>query len=457
MKMDFNAPKPYVTPQFDDKDLVPLDPVLAQRMRRPIMAGAAVVGVFVVGLTLFAAVAKVDSAVVAPGIVRVEDNRKTIRHREGGTIKTINVKEGQHVRQNQVLLTFDEVQPRASTDVLQNQYDTLTAQLARFQAEATDQKTLVIPAELTARAASDPRVAGIIRDQEFLFTSRLQFFETQGAVLAQKLQQLETQISGVQAQVDAVRESDRLTREELAGYQTLYEKGYAPKTLILRYQRSLADLAGRKGQLIAEITRLREQIGETRLQITTLKEQRITQAAEGLRQMQTGLAEATPKLAAARQMLNAATVRSPADGYVLDLTQFTIGGVVAPGERLMSVVPANAPLIVTGRIKPQDVDVVKPGMKARVRLSAFNSRRTPPVDATVMTVSADQLVDEKTGEGYFRVDLKIPPQELVKLPKGDKLSPGMPAETMIVTGNRSILSYVISPLTDTIRDALRED
>ena len=173
--------------------------------------------------------------------------------------------------------------------------------------------------------------------------------------------------------------------------------------------------------------------------------------------MQTGLAEATPKLAAARQMLNAATVRSPADGYVLDLTQFTIGGVVAPGERLMSVVPANAPLIVTGRIKPQDVDVVKPGMKARVRLSAFNSRRTPPVDATVMTVSADQLVDEKTGEGYFRVDLKIPPQELVKLPKGDKLSPGMPAETMIVTGNRSILSYVVSPLTDTIRDALRED
>jgi HlyD family type I secretion membrane fusion protein len=356
-----------------------------------------------------------------------------------------------------VLLTFDEVQPRASTDVLQNQYDTLTAQLARFQAEATDQKTLVIPAELTARASNDPRVAGIIRDQEFLFTSRLQFFETQGAVLAQKLQQLETQISGVQAQVDAVRESDRLTREELAGYQTLYEKGYAPKTLILRYQRSLADLAGRKGQLIAEITRLREQIGETRLQITTLKEQRITQAAEGLRQMQTGLAEATPKLAAARQMLNAATVRSPADGYVLDLTQFTIGGVVAPGERLMSVVPANAPLIVTGRIKPQDVDVVKPGMKAKVRLSAFNARRTPPVDATVVTVSADQLADEKTGEGYFRVDLKIDPQELVKLPKGDKLTPGMPAETMIVTGNRSILSYVVSPLTDTIRDALRED
>lgn len=456
MKLDFNAPKPYVQPSFDDKDLVPLDPVLEQRLRKPIVQGAAVVGVFVVGLTLFSAVAKIDSAVVAPGMVRVEDNRKTVRHLQGGTVKAIHVREGQHVRQNQVLLTFDEVQPRAASDVLQNQYDSFLAQSVRFQAEATGQRALVFPPALTARQA-DPRVAGIIRDQEFLFTSRLSFFETQSAVLEQKLQQLETQISGVQAQVDAVKESDRLTREELAGYQTLYEKGYAPKTLILRYQRTLADLAGRRGSLLAEITRLREQMGETRLQSTTLKEQRISQAAEGLRQMQTGLAEVTPKLAAATQTLNAATVRSPADGYVLDLTQFTVGGVVGAGERLMSVVPANAPLIVSSRIKPQDIDTVHVGMKARVRLSAFNSRTAPPVDATVIQVSADQLVDEKTGEGYFRADLKIDPKELAKLPKGSKLSPGMPAETYIVTGNRSILSYIVSPLTDTIRDALRED
>ncbi|MET3527150.1 HlyD family type I secretion periplasmic adaptor subunit [Phenylobacterium koreense] len=456
MKMDFNAPKPYVPPSFGDKDLAPLDPVLEQRLKRPIRQGAIVVGVFVVGLTLFSAIAKIDSAVVAPGTVRVEDNRKTIRHREGGTVKEILVKEGQHVRQNQVLLTFDEIQPKASTDVLQNQYDSLLAQSTRFQAEVSGQTAMAFPQDLTSRT-TDPRVAGIIRDQELLFTSRLQFFETQSAVLSQKLQQLETQIGGVQVQVDSVNEQTKLIKEELAGFQTLYEKGYAPKTRILAYQRTLADLGGRKGSLVAEMTRLREQMGETRLQITNLKEQRISQAAEGLRQMQTGLAEVTPKLTAATQTLRAATVRSPADGYVLDLTQFTVGGVVGPGERLMSVVPADAPLLVTARIKPQDIDVVKEGMGARVRLSAFNARRTPPVDATVVTVSADQLVDEKTGEGYFRADLRIPPQELTKLPKGDKLSPGMPAEAMIVTGNRSILSYIVSPLTDTIRDALRED
>jgi HlyD family type I secretion membrane fusion protein len=457
MKLDFNAPRPYETPSFGDKDLVPLDGTMDRRIKRPIVVGSIVVGVFVVGLTLFAAIARIDSAVVAPGTVRVEDNRKTIRHREGGTVRAILVREGERVKQNQVLLTFDEVQPKSTTDVLQNQYDALLAQTARFQSEATSLQTVNFAPELTARAATDPRVAGIIRDQEFLFSTRYSFFETQGAVLNQKLQQLETQIGGVQAQVDAVKESDALTREELAGYQTLYEKGYAPKTLILRYKRTLADLTGRRGQLIAEITRLREQIGETRLQITTLREQRISQAAEGLRQMQTGLAEVTPKLTAARQTLNAATVRSPADGYVLDLTQFTVGGIVAPGERLMSVVPADAPLIVTARIRPQDIDSVHDGMQARVRLSAFNARTAPPVDAEVLTVSADQLVDEKTGVGYFRADLRIPPAELAKLPKGSKLTPGMPAEAMIVTGRRSILSYIVSPITDTIRDALRED
>lgn len=456
MKFELGPVKPYVTPAFSGSDLAPLDPELQRRVKRPMIMGSIVVAVFVVGLTLWAAVSPLDSAVVAPGTVRVEDNRKTVRHLQGGTVRAILAREGQHVKLNQVLLRFDDVQTRASVDVLQNQYDNMLAQTARLQAEATNQRVIVFPPELLARQ-SDPRVAGLIRDQQFLFATRLQFFETQGDVLGQRLQQVETQIGGVKAQIDALNESDRLTKEELAGYQTLYEKGYAPKTLILRYKRTLAEQAGRRGALLAETTRLREQIGETRLQINTQREERVSQAAEGLRQMQTGLSDIGPKLAAATQMLEASTVRSPADGYVLDLTQFTVGGVVAPGERLMSVVPANSPLLVTVRIKPQDTDIVKPGLKARVRLSAYNSQRVPPVDAEVINVSADQLTDERNGESYFRADVRIPPQELTKLPSGVKLRPGMPAEAMIVTGKRTVLSYIVSPLTDTIRDALRED
>ncbi|CAN5526715.1 HlyD family type I secretion periplasmic adaptor subunit [soil metagenome] len=455
MKHDLTPIDRYVAPSFSGADQA-LDPVLKRRLQRPMIVGGAVVGIFVVAMTLWAAVAPIRSAIMAPGIVRVEANRKLIRHREGGTVKAISVREGQHVAAGQALITMDDVQPRATVDVLQNQYDALSAQSARFEAEATGRRVLSFSPDLTNRM-SDPRVAGLIRDQQFLFVTRLQFFDSQADVLGQRQSQIESQIAGVQAQLDALEETVRLTKEELSGYQTLYEKGYAPKTLILRYERTLADLAGRRGALNAEITRLGQQKGETRLQLNSLRDQRVSQAAEGLRQMQSGQSDVSPRLTAARQVLDHTVVRSPVDGYVLDLTQSTIGGVVGSGELVMSVVPANAPLLITAKIKPADIDDVRVGMNAKVRLTAFNYRKVNPVEGEVIAVSADQLTDPKTGEGYFRADIRIPPSQLATLPKGAKLSPGMPAAVSIVTGTRTILSYVVSPLTDTIRDSLREE
>jgi HlyD family type I secretion membrane fusion protein len=445
-----------VRPSFDDGDTSALDPGLKARMRRPIVIGSWIVGVFVVAAFLFAAVAPIDAAVLAPGVIRVEANRKEVRHRDGGVVRRIMVREGQQVRLGQPLIALDDVQAKAYVDTLQNQYDSVLAQSARFQAEAAGRRLLTFPAELTARI-SDPRVAGLVRDQEFLFTSRLSFYDSQSDVLGQREQQLATQIGGVQAQLDSIDEQLRLTREELAGYQTLHEKGYAPKTLILRYERTLADLQGRRGSLISEINRLRQQMGETRLQLVTLRQERTSQAAEGVREMQTMLSDVGPKLTAARQVLERTVVRSPANGYVLSLSQHTIGGVVGAGELLMAVVPINEPLIVTARIKPTDIDDVRAGMRARVRLSAFNYRKVSPVEAEVMSVSADQLTDERTGEGYFMAEIRIPPKELAKLPKGSRITPGMPAEAMIVTGKRTILSYIVSPITDTVSDALREE
>ena len=455
MKMDLGPLKPYVGPAFRQGDQA-LDPVLKERMQRPMRVGAIIIAVFVVGLIGWAAVSPISSAVVSPGIVRVEANRKTIRHREGGTVRAINVHEGQRVKAGQVLMQLDDVQARAAVDVLQSQYDTALAQAARFKAESTGRGGIEFPAALTARIA-DPRVAGVIRDQQFLFTSRGQFLSSQADVLGQRLDQLKTQIEGTQAQIDALDVSVRLTNEELAGYQTLYEKGYAPKTVILRYERNLSDLAGRRGALIAESTRLRQQIGETRIQLNSIREERVSQAAEGVRQMESALSEVSPRLTAANQMLQGTRVKSPVDGYVLGLSQFTIGGVVGSGEHLMDIVPANAPLIVSARIKPEEIDNVKVGMTAQVRLTGLNANKVSPVDGKVMAVSADQIVDEKSGVGYMRVDIHISPSEISKLPKDAKLTPGMPAQVMIVTGKRTILSYVVSPLTDTVRDALREE
>ena len=455
MSRDVTPVKPYVTPVFSGPELA-LDSDQKRKLQQPMIIGGVVVAVFVVAITLWAAVTPIRSAILAPGLVRVEANRKVIQHQIGGTVKAIPVREGQRVALGQPLLLLDDVQARASVDVFQNQSDALMAQSARFEAEASGRRALAFPAGLAGRM-SDPRVAGLIQDQQLLFSTRLQFFDSQADVLNQRQSQIESQISGVQAQLDALEQNVRLTKEELAGYQTLYEKGYAPKTLILRYDRTLADLAGRRGALNAEITRLRQQKGETRLQLNSLRDQRVSEAAEGLRQMQSGLSDVSPRLTAASQVLTHSIVRSPADGFVLDLSQSTVGGVITPGQVLMNIVPANAPLIVTARIKPADIDDVRVGMQAQVRLTAFNFQKVSPVMGDVIAVSADQLSDAKTGEGYFRADIRIPPQELAKLPKGAKLSPGMPASVSIVTGTRTILSYVVSPLTDTIRDSLKED
>jgi HlyD family type I secretion membrane fusion protein len=441
-------------PRFDVSEPGP-DKVLDKRMWRPIIIGCVVVGVFVFGMLIWAGFSQISSATSAQAEIRVEASRKTLRHREGGVVSEILVREGQRVAAGATLLRFDSVQAAAAVDVLQNQHDAVLAQSARFTAESVGARTLVLPPELTERMA-DPRVAGLIRDQQLLFNSRLQFFLSQEAVLGQRIDQLATQMVGVQAQLDSVDEQIALTREELAGYQTLYEKGYAPKTLILRYERSLSELGGRRGALTSELNRLRQAQGEARLQLTTLRNQRITEAAEGLRQMQTQLSDLGPRLTAAKQVLDRTTVRSPVDGYVLNLTQFTVGGVVTPGELLMDVVPADAPLIVHARIPPQDIDSVTVGQRARVEIIPF-AQRSSPLEAKVTSVSADRLVDAQSGAAYFLAELRIDPADLGKLPEGATLTPGMPARAMIITGRRSVLDYMVSPLTDTFEGALREE
>lgn len=252
-------------------------------------------------------------------------------------------------------------------------------------------------------------------------------------------------------------EQKRLTEEELAGYRKLNEQGFAPKTLILRYERTLAELAGRQGQLTADIARLKQQMGETRLQLNSIRNQRESEAAEGLRDSQAKLADVVPRLTTARQTLDGTVVRSPVDGYVFNLTQFTVGGVVGAGEVMMDVVPSGTPLTVTALVKPEDVDEVHVGMKAKIKLTGLNQRFNDSLDATVSVVSADRMTNDKTGTAFYRVDLRIPPSELKKLKKGFKMTPGMPAMALIVTGERSVMGFLISPITQTLEDAFREE
>jgi HlyD family type I secretion membrane fusion protein len=470
MKLDLGPARPsYITPTFGTQDLEPLDAHLDRRLRRPMIMGSVVIGVLVIGLTLWASLTPLASGITAMGEVQVESNLKTLRHKEGGVVRQILVKEGDEVKADEPLLRLDDTEPKAMVDVLQNQADVVIAQGARAEAEATAKTAIVFPPELLSRM-NDPRVAQLVRDQQFLFTTRLQLFESQKQVLEQRIDQSQTQIDGDKAQIDSIQDQAKLTDEEMGGYKTLYAKGYAPKSLILRYERSMSEFEGRRGSLVADMARLRQQMGETRMQMTSLLNQRQSQAADDMRDAQSKLADVTPRLTSARQTLAATVVRSPVDGYVFNLTQFTPGGAVGAGEVLMQVVPSDAPLMVTAMVKPQDIASVHDGMNARVRITALNPRWHGPMDGKVVMVSPDKSSPSQSttrapgssqapdplASGFYRINVQIDPKQLTKLRPGERVTPGMPASVMLVSGKRTLMGFLVAPITDTFEHAFHE-
>ena len=450
----FTEDAPAPLPAFGTPASAPLSSQARARIRRPMLAGMAIIAICVVGLGLWASFAPIWSAVLVSGQIRVESNRQTLKSREGGVVRVINVREGQAVQAGQVLLQLDDTVPKAQVEVLTSQFDVAQMQRARFVAEATGLRSVAIPADLTARM-SDPRVAATVNNEMLLFTTRLQAVDGQEAILNQRLLQLESARSGLNLQDESNDEQMRLNDEELAGYQSLYERGFAPRTLILARQRTLAELGGRRGALLADITRNQQQAGETRLQLAQILEQRRSEAATGLRDAEARLSDTRPRLDAARASLAQTRVTAPVDGYVLNQTQFTIGGVAQAGEPLMDVVPSGAPLLVHVQIRPADIDEVRPGLTAQVTVTAFSRQNTPKLLGEVVTVSADALTNDQ-GVSYFTADIRIPPEELAKLPQGASLSPGMPVTASIRTGRRTIASYLLGPIGTMIGQSMRE-
>lgn len=448
-------PVPEGTPRFDPSGTAEPSAAIRLRLRRPILLGSLLVLVLVVGLLVWAAFFSIAGAVVAPGTVRVENNVKQLRYREGGVVRAILVREGQLVRAGQVLLRFDQVAPQANVDILQGQHDSLLAQVARFQAEAAGASDIRFPADLLARAG-DPGVATLLAGQRALFQARMILFRSQASVLRGQAAQLSTQIGGIRAQAVATDAQSGLIDDELKGVAALNRLGYAPRSRLLALQRDAAQLKGQRGSYTSDIGRATQAIGDVRLQIAQLDDKRETDAADGLRDAQDKLVDTTPKLRAAQQSLEQTTVRAPVTGYVFNLTQFTVGGVAQPGENLLQIVPAGQPLEITAMVRPSDIAEVHPGMKARVTLSAYNPRTTPQVDGTVETVGADAAVDEASKQTFYTIRVKVPANELARAGANVHLTPGMPAQVAVVTGSRTVMDYLLGPMTEAMRTAMRE-
>ena len=420
-----------------------------------ILFGLAIVLSMFGGLGAWAAMAELSGAVIGSGVIAVSNKRQTVQHLEGGIVADLLVRDNQVVEAGQLLVRLDDTRARANLRIIEGRLDLLYAQAARLRAEREGAPAMGIPIALIERM-SDATVSDIVEGQIELFKTRRSALNGETEILTQRTTQLNEQTQGIEAQQAAKVRQIELITEELEGLQQLFRQGYAPRTRILELEREAERLRGEAGEHIAEIARINTQIGETELQIIQLQRAREEQATEQLRETQAQVFDLEQRRVAAMDEMRRLEIHAPKAGSVVGLSVHTVGGVISPGQPVMDIVPQEDELIVEAQIAPQDIDKIAGGSVAVVRLSAFDLRTTPELNGTVLSMSADRLIDETTGMPYYLVRVRIPEIELARL-DGLSLLPGMPAEVFINTGQRSALSYLVKPLTDSLAHVFRED
>jgi HlyD family type I secretion membrane fusion protein len=404
---------------------------------------------------IWAATAPLDSAVVAPGVVSVEGNRKTVQHLEGGIVRSILVREGQKVKAGQVLFELDPTQVVAGRDIAENQLVRLLAQEARLTAERDGAKTIAFPPEVQARR-SDPGMALAISDEESQFTERRETIEGQVALLGTRRDTYRTEIEGIDQELAGMRQQGVYLDDEITGLKSLYEQDLVPKPRLLALQRERAALTGRIGRSIADRSKAQKGIAEASLQIRQVRQQFYEDVSKQLAETRTQANDIRQKFTVAQDQVRRINVVSPVDGSAQNLKVFTQGAVIAPGAPLIDIVPDNTDLIVQAHFSPNDIDNVRPGMDAEVRFPSFHSRTLPEINGKVQSISQDRLVDEATGNPYFLAMISVPNAALPGEIKG-KLSAGMGAEVVVPTGERTVLEYIWEPLTRALRNTGHEE
>lgn len=414
------------------------------------------------GFGAWAALAPLNSAALAPGVITVEHYRKTVQHLEGGIIRSLDVHDGDSVQQDQVIATLDDTQSRAQLEVLRGQFYIRVAQEARLAAQRDGLPIVHYPQELLAHR-NDPRVQEAMRLQDQTFTVRRAANDGERAVYRRQIEQLRAKVEGLHAQKLS---RDRLIesyRGELADFKSLLKEGFTEKQKVEEMDRALAQSEGQRGELLSDIAASELQIAEIELKILQLHKDLQREVAKELSEVQAELFELREKVQSLESTVNRSVIKAPVSGMVLGLAVHTLGAVIPPGGRLLDIVPQDQKLIIEAQVAPIDIDRVKVGQVAEVRFSAFKTRDVPTIEGTLITVSADRIVEDnkenKSGEtAYYLARVAVSPEGLEALSAADlELVPGMPAEVLINTGARTLVQYLMKPLTDTFKRAFIED
>ncbi|WP_047711839.1 HlyD family type I secretion periplasmic adaptor subunit [Pseudomonas lactis] len=404
------------------------------------------------GFLGWAALAPLDKGVAVPGKVMVSGHRKTVQHPSGGIVERIQVRDGDRVSAGQVLLRLKQTPLRGQMQSLRSQYLASLASEARLSAESEGLQTIVFSPELLA----DPDAANTLSLQRQLFNSRAQALATEQAGLRETIAGFEAQLRGTRAsQASKVLQRAALN-EQLQGLRELAREGYIPRNRLLDSERLYAQIDGAIAEDFGRIGQLQRQVLELRLRIRQLGEDFQKDLRSQLAETRTRSDDLRNRLASAEFELANSLVRAPASGVVVGLQVYTEGGVIQPGQTLMDIVPEGEPLLVEARVPVQMIDKVHPGLPVELMFSAFNQSTTPRVAGEVTLVSADRQVDERTDEPYYTLRAQVSAAGMQQL-DGVQIRPGMPVETFVKTGERSMLNYLFKPLLDRTHMALVEE
>jgi HlyD family secretion protein len=423
-------------------------------VRRHVIAGCTIVAFLAVGLGGWASTAEISSAVIAQGSLVVDSNVKKVQHPTGGVVGEVRVRDGDRVKAGDILIRLDETVTRANLAIVTKGLTELYARKARLAAERDGAETVAVPKELIGHLG-DPDVVDALASEQKLFDLRHTARLGQKEQLRQRIAQLQEEISGLAAQEDANTKETALIEQELKGVRELWKKNLIPVDKLTALEREAVRLEGQSGQFVAAAAQAKGKIAEIELQVLQIDQDLSSDVAKELRDTDSKIGEYVERKVTAEDQLKRTDIRAPQDGVVFQSTANTVGGVVTAGDPIMLIVPEADTLQVEVKVEPKDIDKVQFTEPVVLRFSAFNIRTTPELNGTVVRIAADTSLDQRSGQSYYLVRIAMNAGELNHL--GDvKLTPGMPVEAFIQTGDRTVLSYLVKPLHDQLMRSFRE-
>jgi HlyD family type I secretion membrane fusion protein len=441
---------PVTTPTWYDS--------LPRSTRFPTIAGVVVMAAMVMGFGVWGNTAPIAGAVVASGVFVATGQNKIIQHLEGGVIRDIHVREGDVVEQGQILVELDSTAPNTELRRLFLRRMRLTAIDARLHAEMREQPEITFPDELTS--FDSPEVKEILESQRLTFTARRNNMNSDIAGINEGINALNERIQGSKVQLEGVRRQIKFIEEEVETKEYLLKTGLVRKPELLILQRTQANLEGEVGRIMGDIGDAKERIARAHEQINGVKKTAIKTAVEQMHEVRGELVDVRERMLSAKGVLDRVRITAPVRGVVVKLRYHTQGGVIEAGKSIMEILPLKDELIIEARVRPQDIDSVKHGQHATVRLTAMNQRITPMVSGEVIYLSADTLADERKSQqvgptDIYIVRVKLNMEEAAAIP-GFSPTPGMPAEVYIKTSERTFFQYIVKPIHDSMLRAFRE-